>query len=96
MPASLRIQAIIPVMVDLPLVPATPTEVGAALKIWLSSSGRVTICAPARFAAPMSGTVSSTAPVATTIWSPRTPDPSCACSTTPCALSQSNFSGVRP
>jgi hypothetical protein len=85
-----------PVMVDLPLVPATPTEVGAALKIRLSSSGRVTMAAPSRFAAPMSGTVSSTAPVATTVMSARMPDPSCGCRVTPCARSQSNFSGVRP
>lgn len=56
-----------PVMVDLPLVPATPIEVGAALNSSLSSWGRVLISAPTRFAAPMSGTVSSTAPVATTI-----------------------------
>ena len=56
-----------PVMVDLPLVPATPIEVGAALNSSLSSWGRVLIVAPTRFAAPMSGTVSSTAPVATTI-----------------------------
>ena len=56
-----------PVMVDLPLVPATPTEVGAALNSSLSSSGRVLMVAPARRAAPMSGTVSSMAPVAITV-----------------------------
>ncbi|MNK88318.1 hypothetical protein D3C87_1082780 [compost metagenome] len=56
-----------PVMVDLPLVPATPIEVGAALNSCDSSWGRVTMVAPTRLAAPMSGTVSSTAPVATTI-----------------------------
>ena len=56
-----------PVMVDLPLVPATPTEVGAALNSSLSSSGRVLMAAPARRAAPMSGTVSSMAPVAITV-----------------------------
>ncbi len=55
-----------PVMVDLPLVPATPIEVGAALNSSLSSCGRVLMRAPTCLAAPMSGTVSSTAPVATT------------------------------
>ena len=96
-PARCRIQAIMPVMVDLPLVPATPIEAGAALNSWLSSSGRVTMRAPARFAAPMSGTVSSMAPVATTVWSGRvTPEPSCGCRVTPWASSQANFSGVRP
>ena len=45
----------------------------------------------------MSGTVSSTAPVATTIWSARvTPEPSCGCRATSWASSQANFSGVRP
>ncbi len=86
-----------PVMVDLPLVPATPIEVGAELKICDSSWGRVRMVAPTRRAAPMSGTVSSTAPVATTTWSgPVTPDPSWANRVTPWARSQSNFSGVRP
>ena len=56
-----------PVMVDLPLVPATPTEVGAALNSSLSNSGRVLMVAPARLAAPTSGTVSSMAPVAMTV-----------------------------
>jgi hypothetical protein len=96
-PAECRIQATMPVMVDLPLVPATPTEVGAALNSCDSSWGRVTMVAPARFAAPMSGTVSSMAPVATTICPARvTPDPSCGCRVTPCARSQSNLAGVRP
>ena len=66
-PVECRIQAIMPVMVDLPEVPATPTRLGAALNRSDNSSGRVTMRAPTRLAALMSGTVSSTAPVATTI-----------------------------
>ena len=69
-----------PVMVDLPEVPATPMEAGATLNSSLSSWGRVLMVAPTAFAAPMSGTVSSTAPVAMTVWSGRvTPEPSCGC-----------------
>ena len=95
--ARCSIQATMPVMVDLPEVPATPIEVGAALNSCDSSSGRVRMRAPTRFAAPMSGTVSSTAPVATTIWSGLvTPEPSCGCRATPWPSSQANFSGVRP
>ena len=56
-----------PVVVDLPLVPATPIESGAALNNCASSSARVTTFAPTRRAATMSGTVASTAAEATTI-----------------------------
>ena len=58
-----------PVVVDLPLVPATPIEIGAALNISASSSARVISRAPARRAACTSGTLSSTAAEVTRIWS---------------------------
>ena len=55
------IQAIMPVVVDLPLVPATPMRTGAALNSSASSSARFSRAAPTRWAATTSGTVSSTA-----------------------------------
>ena len=50
-PAFSNIQPIMAVVVDLPLVPATPTRAGAALNKWASRAARVTIGAPARRAA---------------------------------------------
>ncbi len=66
-PARSSIQPIMPVVVDLPLVPATPIRNGAALKSSASNSARVTIGAPMRRAATTSGTVSSTAAEITTV-----------------------------
>ena len=68
-PARCRIQPIIPVVVDLPLVPATPIRRPAALKSSDRSVGRVTTVAPRRFAARTSGTTSSIAAETTRIWS---------------------------
>ena len=66
-PARRQMSAIIPVVVDLPEVPATPTERGAALNRRASSSGRVTMDAPTRRAATTSGMVPSTAAEVTRI-----------------------------
>jgi len=66
-PTDSRIQPIIPVVVDFPLVPATPTAIGAALNSCASNSARLTIGAPMRRAATTSGTLSSTAAEITTI-----------------------------
>jgi hypothetical protein len=63
-PARCRIQPIIPVVVDLPLVPPMAMLRGAALKSAASSSARVVIFAPSRRAACTSGTLSSTAAAA--------------------------------
>ena len=60
-PACTRIQPIIAVVVDLPLVPPTPTRTGAALNRSDSSSARVTMGAPTRRADWTSGMVSSMA-----------------------------------
>ncbi len=86
-----------PVVVDFPLVPATPTDSGAALNSSASSSAREMIAAPARRAAWTSGTVSSTAPDATRIWSARViPLPSWGCRPTPRLLRKSNLAPLRP
>ena len=66
-PAPAKMVPTIPVVVDLPLVPAIPTLRPAALNSSDNSSGRVTILAPARRAACTSGTVSSMAADTTTI-----------------------------
>jgi hypothetical protein len=96
-PAWWRIDASIPVTVLLPLVPATPIRVGAALNRLLSSSARVMAAAPIRRAAMTSGMVSSTAAEVTRIWSGDViPLPSCGCSGTPRARRKSNLAAVRP
>ncbi len=96
-PAWARMVPIMPVVVDLPLVPATPTRSPAALNNSESSSGRVTIVAPTRRAACTSGTLSSMAAETTRIWSGEVrPLPSCGNSVKPPASSAANFSGVRP
>ena len=83
-PVSDRIQPIMPVVVDLPLVPATPMLVFAALNNCARSSARVMNVAPTARADATSGTVSSTAADATTICSWRvTPEPSCGNSAMP-------------
>ena len=61
------IQAIIPVTVDLPLVPATPMRQEAALNIAALSSARVMRVQPNTRARATSGTVSSIAAEATKI-----------------------------
>ncbi len=66
-PVACRIQPIIPVVVDLPLVPATPMPMGAALNRSASKSARDIRRIPRRFAARTSGTVSSMAVEATRI-----------------------------
>ena len=92
-PARCRIQPIMPVVVDLPLVPATPMLRRAALNSSASSCGAGDQAgAPTRRAACTSGTVSSTAAEVTTIWSgPVTPLPSCGNSAMPRARRKSNF-----
>ena len=66
-----------PTVVDLPLVPATPTPKAAELKSSARSLARVVTVAPIRRAACTSGTVSSTAADVTTTWLARlTPLPS--------------------
>ena len=69
LPARSRIQPIMPTVVDLPLVPATPTLKSARLNSSASSFARVMMVAPTRRAACTSGTVSSTAVEVTRIWS---------------------------
>ncbi|MEJ1968200.1 MAG: hypothetical protein WDN03_06110 [Rhizomicrobium sp.] len=64
-PAWCRIQPIMAVVVDLPLVPATPTAPGESLNSSARSSARSIVLAPTRRAAWTSGTVSSTAAEAT-------------------------------
>ena len=66
-PASDRIQPIIPVVVDLPLVPPTAMLRAAPLNRSAKSSARVIRVAPTLNAAATSGTVSSTAADATRI-----------------------------
>lgn len=95
-PARSRIQAIIAVVVDLPLVPAMPTARGAALKSSASSSARVTSVAPTWRAARTSGMVSSTAAEATTTEDGVTPLPSCGNRAMPRARKKANFSASRP
>ncbi len=91
-PAACKIQPIMPVVVDLPLVPPTAMLSGAALNSSASSSARVVMVAPTRRAACTSGTVSSTAAEVTRIWSARvTPLPSWRKSAMPCARRNSNF-----
>src|SRR3546814_14812605 len=60
-PRLCRIQPIMPVVVDLPLVPPTAMPVGAALNRRARSWGRVICLVPRRRAAWTSGTVSATA-----------------------------------
>ena len=96
-PACCRIQPIMPVVVDLPLVPPTAMLCGAALKSWASNSARRITGTPSRRAACTSGTVSSTAADVTRICSARvTPLPSWACSSIPCFRRNSNFGPSRP
>ena len=96
-PQACRIQPIMPVTVDFPLVPATPIGSVLALNSDASSSGRLSRSAPTRSAATISATLASTAADATTICSAEvTPDPSCGNSVTPFAARSSNFAGSRP
>jgi hypothetical protein len=96
-PAASRIQPIMPVVVDFPLVPPTAMPSGAALNSRASSSARRSAGMPSRRAATTSGTVSSTAAEVTRICSARvTPLPSCACSGMPRARRNSNFRASRP
>ena len=81
-----------PVVVDLPLVPATPIADGASLKSWASSSARDRRAAPTSAAAITSGTLSSTAAEATRICPARkTPEPSWAWSAIPNPLKLVEF-----
>ena len=71
-PARCRIQAIMPVVVDLPLVPATPTRDGRGVEQLGQQLGAGHDARRRRGGrAWTSGTVSSTAPEATRIWSAR-------------------------
>jgi hypothetical protein len=86
-----------PVTVDLPLVPATAIPAPLVLNRIELSSARVSLRQPSSAARAISGTLSSTAALATTTWSgERTPLPSCGYSTNPSRSSARNFSGVRP
>ena len=96
-PASCMIQPSMPVTVDLPLVPPTAMPVSAALNRVASSSARVMRGQPSSRARTTSGTVSSIAAEATSVWLLEvTPLPSCGNSLKPARSSQANFSGVRP
>ncbi|MCY1170889.1 hypothetical protein D9M73_109790 [compost metagenome] len=96
-PQAWRIQPIMPVTVDLPLVPATPIGSSLALNRDASNCGRLSRCAPTRSAATMSATLGSTAAEATTICSAEvTPEPSCGNSATPLAARSANLAGKRP
>ena len=64
--SAVQDQPIMPTVVDLPLVPATPTP-KAGLNSWARSLARVMTAAPIRRAAWTSGTVSSTAAEVTKI-----------------------------
>src|SRR5215467_10853892 len=78
LPAQCKIHPIMPTVVDLPLVPATPTPKVAPLKSWARSLARVVMATPIRRAACTSGTVCSTAVEVTKICSARRiPLPSC-------------------
>ena len=72
-----RIQPIIPVTVDLPLVPPTATLRCAALSNWARNCGRVMWGRPSARARTTSGTLSSTAPDVTSVMPGWTPEPSC-------------------
>ena len=65
-----------PVTVDLPLVPPTAMLVAAAFRSSASSSGRALRGRPSSFARTTSGTLSSTAAEATSVWPSRRPEPS--------------------
>lgn len=96
-PVASRIHAIMPVTVDLPLVPATPIGSGLALNRSASRSARRIRRHPVACAATMSATLSSTAAEATTIWSAETiPLPSCANRSMPSARNAANLAGTRP
>ena len=96
-PSAWSIQPIMPVTVDLPLVPATPIRTRLSLNSDASRSARRIRCAPTRVAAAMSGTVSSTAADATTICSDEAmPLPSWGKRSIPSARSAANFGASRP
>jgi hypothetical protein len=91
------IQPVMPVTVDLPLVPPMAMPVGAALNSVASSSARLMRGQPSSLARTTSGTVSSTAAEATSVWRGEVmPLPSCGKSVKPRLSSQANFSAVRP
>ena len=78
-----RIQPIIPVTVDLPLVPPTATLLCAALSNCANSCGRVTRSSPSSTARTTSGMVGSTAADVTRVMPSASPLPSCAWSGIP-------------
>jgi len=91
------IQPIMPVTVDLPLVPPTAMDCGAALNSVASNCARLIRAQPSSSARTTSGTVSSTAAEATSVWlAVVIPLPSCGNRVKPSVSSQANFSGVRP
>ena len=96
-PASVNIQPIMPVTVDLPLVPPIATLRGAVLNRLARSSARVMRAQPSAFALAMSGTLSSIAADAIRIWSPFIrPLPSCGKRSMPRLCSHANFGPKRP
>jgi len=96
-PARSMIQPVMPVTVDLPLVPPIAIEVGAALNRADSNSARLARRQPSSLARATSGTVSSIAALATRTCSGRVmPLPSCGNRAIPCASNQANFSALRP
>ena len=86
-----------PVTVDLPLVPPTAIGMAAALNNRASNWGRDRRLAPIALALTMSGTLSSIAAEATTIWSALVrPLPSWGKSSIPRCRRNSNFGASRP
>ncbi len=95
--AWVSIHPVIPVTVDLPLVPPMAMPTSAALNKVARSSARLIRAQPSCFARTTSGTVSSTAAEATSVCAAAViPLPSCGNSAKPSDSSQANFSGVRP
>ena len=95
-PQSARIQPVMPVTVDLPLVPPMAMGSGAALNSSASNWARVLRGQPSRLAAAISGTSSSIAALAISVCPAFRPLPSCGNSVMPLARNQSNLSSLRP
>src|SRR5829696_3628271 len=91
-----RIQPIMPVTVDFPLVPPTATLRCASFSSWARNCGRVRCVRPSSRARTTSGTVSSTAAEVTSSMPGCSPDPSCGNSWMPSDFRYSNLCGVRP